>query len=405
MRLLFVVQRYGSDVAGGAEAFCRLFAERLTARGVHVEVVTSCATSYVDWANIFAPGTHDIAGVPVHRLPVVQARDDRLFGPLNSRVMAGERPIPLYLQEEWMSLQGPRLDGFGPWLDDRAETFDAAVFFTYLYHPTWSGLHRVAGRLPTLLHPTAHDEPPLYLPIFDLVMRLPDALGYLTEEEQALVQRVFRLPQPSIVTGIGVDLDVAGDEAAFRRQFDLEDAPFLLYAGRIDPHKGAVELFDFFTTYKQRNPGPLKLVYVGEPVRPLPEHGDVVVTGFVDEKTKHDAYAACTALVQPSYFESFSMVLTEAWAHGKAALVQGRCDVLAGQAARSDGGIAFDGFAEFEGAVDLLLSTPGLSAELGASGRRYVEDRYAWDEVLTSYERFLGRLATRSNSIGSVVRS
>ena len=396
MRLLFVVQRYGIEVAGGAEAFCRLFAERLRRRDINVEVVTSCATSYVDWADVYEPGTHVINGVPVHRLRVERPRKDDLFGPLNARVMAGERPIPLYLQEEWMEMQGPVLDGFGPWLDDHVESFDAVVFFTYLYHPTWAGLHAVAGRVPTLLHPTAHDEPPLYLPIFDFLMRLPDAVGYLTEEEQSLFEARFGSGRPSTVTGIGVDLDVFGDPDRFRRQFGLDEDPFLLYTGRIDPHKGAVELFDFFSAYKQRNPGNLKLVYVGEPVRPLDAHADVVVTGFVEECVKADAFEAALALAQPSYFESFSMVLTEAWAHAKPALVQGRCAVLAGQVLRSGGGLPYCGFAEFEAGLDLLLSSEVLAEQMGHAGRRYVEERYEWESVLQNYERFIRRLATDS---------
>lgn len=394
MRLLFVVQRYGTEVAGGAETFCREFAERLRPRGVDVEVVTSCATSYVDWADVYEPGTHDVAGVPVHRLPVEAPRSDALFSPLNARVMTAEAPLPMYLQESWMRHQGPRLQDFDVWLGSRVEGYDGVVFFTYLYLPTWQGLHQVPRRIPTVLHPTAHDEPPLYLPIFDLVMALPDAFGFLTEEEEDLVRTRFRPSQPSVVTGIGVDLEPGGDGARFRARYGLEDHPFLLYAGRIDPHKGATELFDFFVTYKERNPGPLRLVFVGDPVRPLPEHDDVIVTGFVTDEEKHDAFEAATALVHPSYFESFSIVLTEAWAHRKPAIVQGHSAVLAGQAVRSGGGLPYRGFAEFEAAVDLVTTAPGVARALAERGRRYVEERYEWDTVLGRYEGFLSRLET-----------
>jgi Glycosyltransferase len=74
----------------------------------------------------------------------------------------------------------------------------------------------------------------------------------------------------------------------------------------------------------------------------------VVVTGFIDEAGKQSALAGAAALVQPSYFESFSMVLTEAWAHRRPALVQGHCAVLDGQARRSGGGIPYRSYAEFE---------------------------------------------------------
>ena len=65
MRLLYVVQRYGETIAGGAEQHCREMAERMAARGHHVEVATTCAKSYVDWADFYEPGRSTIAGVVV----------------------------------------------------------------------------------------------------------------------------------------------------------------------------------------------------------------------------------------------------------------------------------------------------------------------------------------------------
>ncbi len=394
MRLLFVVQRYGVEVPGGAELACRDFAVRMAARGHAVEVLTSCAVSYVDWADAFPPGTDEMDGVLVHRLSVSKPRDDRLFGPLHARVPFGRHRVPPFLQREWMRVQGPHLPELVPWLRANAGSFDRAIFFTYLYYTASAGLPAAAGLVPTVLHPTAHDEPPLYLSLFDITFRLPSALAFLTEEEGALVTRRFHLTTPSTVTGLGVELDRTGDEAAFRRDFGLRQRPYLLYVGRVDPGKGSVELFDFFTEYKRRNPPrsieeDLALVIVGDPVEPPAPHPDVVVTGFVPETTKLGALAGTLALVQPSYFESFSLVLMEAWAAGKPALVQGHCEVLEGHARRSGGGIPFRGYAEFEAALDLLRADPGLAASLGQAGRRYVERRYAWDHVIARYEDFL----------------
>ena len=101
--------------------------------------------------------------------------------------------------------------------------------------------------------------------------------------------------------------------------------------------------------------------------------------------------AGALALAQPSFFESFSMVLTEAWAQGRPVVVQGRTDVLVGQVARSGGGVWYSGFAEFEAAVDLLVASHELADALGRSGRRYVEQEYRWDTVLDRYEELLHR--------------
>ena len=396
MRLLFVAQRYGREVYGGAEVFCREYATRLAAAGHDVHVVTSCAISYVDWADHYPPGTADLDGVTVHRLSVERPRDNDLFNPLNTRVNAGFRPTPLYLQRAWMDLQGPRLPELPGWIEEHAPDFDVAVFFTYLYWTTWAGLPAAAGMLPTVLHPTAHDEPPLYLQIFDAVFHQPSAFGFLTPEEASLVERRFRIRRPSITGGVGLELSEAEAGASaedFRARFGIGDDPYLLYLGRLDPHKGTTELHSFFRAYKARHPGPLRLVVVGQQVHPLEPHDDVVMTGWVDEQVKHEALAGALALVHPSYFESYSIVLTEAWAHGKPALVQGHCAVLDGQVRRSGGGLPYRGFPEFEAAVELLESEPALASGLGAAGLRYVERHYRWDTVLGDYVEFLDFVA------------
>jgi glycosyltransferase involved in cell wall biosynthesis len=290
-----------------------------------------------------------------------------------------------------MKEQGPYLPDLGGWIEQRAESYDATIFFTYLYFTSWAGISAAWRRSPIVFHPTAHDEPPLYLPLFDPIFRMATAFSYFTHEEEALVARRFRVRAPGSVIGIGQEIRSPTDPAEFRAAHSLVDVPYLVYVGRVDPGKGSDELFDYFTTYKSRNPGPLRLVIVGDPVKPLPLHPDVIVTGFVDDGTKDAAMAGAVALVHPSYFESFAMNLTEAWTQGRPALVQGRCAVLAGQARRAGGGIPYRGFAEFEAAVDSLVDEPNLQRRLGERGRSYVEANYEWDVVLDRYEELLER--------------
>lgn len=391
-----VVQRYGRDVAGGAEQLCRYYATALVGRGHAVDVLTTRASNYVDWANAYPAGTEVIDGVSVHRLDVGRIRDHTVFGVFQRRVVAGRKPVPHFLQREWMRQQGPDVPELPSWLEGHAGSYDVVVFFTYLYCTTWVGLPVAARIGPTLLHPTAHDEPPIHLSLFDGLFPHADAFGFLTEEEVALVAGRFRLRRPFGVIGIGVDLDPPGDEAGFRREHGLGERPYLVYVGRVDPHKGSDELYDQFLAYKQRHPGPLALVFLGEPVKPLPFHPDVITTGFVDDETRWSALRGCLALAHPSYFESFSMALTEAWAVGKPALVQGHCEVLDGQARRSGGAVPYRGFAQFEAALDRLTGDPTLCRRLGAAGRRYVEERFAWPDVLDRYEHLLERTAAPS---------
>ena len=393
MRVLYVVQRYGEQIAGGSEQHARAFAERLAARGHGVTVLTTCAASYVDWANAYPSGWSSSNGVAVYRVPVAMARNPHLFGALNARLSPVSGVRPLSLQRQWMQMQGPYAPELVPWLRRHVRAFDVVVFITYLYWTAWAGLRECAGVVPTLLHSTAHDEPPLRLSIFEEVLRAPDEFVFLTPEEAELVRERFPGSPPGDVVGIGMETDRPGDADAFRQRFGLGTDPYLLYVGRVDPAKGATELIEFFVEYKNRNPGDLRLVLLGERLVDVPSRPDIVVTGFVDEPTRDGALAGTLALVHPSYFESFAMVLTEAFAQRRPALVQGRCAVLNGHAHRSGAALPYVGFVEFEAAVDALLDTPGLADALGRAGRRYVEREYDWDVVMARYERVLARVA------------
>jgi glycosyltransferase involved in cell wall biosynthesis len=384
-----VVQRYGEDIAGGSEQCCRLFAEHLVGRGHRVEVATSCARRYTDWVNEFEPGASRINGVDVTRFPVDRPREPGRFDSVHWTNIATGRPVPLAIQEQWIDEMGPRTVDLPGYLVERAGDVDAVIFFTYLYYPTIRGLEAVAGMAPTVFHPTVHMEPGITVPIFDRLFRLPTAYGFLTVEERSIVEDYLGVHRLSAVMGVGVDLDVVADGARFRAEHGLGDDPYLVYVGRVDPGKGSLEAYEYFTTYKERNPGPLKLVVVGDQVHPLDPHPDVVLAGFLPDAEKDDALAGSTAFLQPSYFESFSMALTEAWALRRPALVQGRCEVLVGQARRSGGALPYTGFAEFEAAVDLLLAEPELGEHLGRAGRAYVEREYRWETVMDRYEELI----------------
>src|SRR5437660_12824441 len=120
-----------------------------------------------------------------------------------------------------MRQQGPDVSDLVPWLQERASSYDVVVFFTYLYQMTFDGLPVAARLVPTLLHPTVHDEPALYLDLFDFVFRQPHGFACSTEEEAALVRRRRRSSAPTSISGTRVALDFAGDEAHVRTPIAL----------------------------------------------------------------------------------------------------------------------------------------------------------------------------------------
>jgi glycosyltransferase involved in cell wall biosynthesis len=229
---------------------------------------------------------------------------------------------------------------------------------------------------------------------------------FFTPEEREVVRERFNIEPEGRVVGIGIEMNPPVSSVdEFRERFDLGNDPYLVYVGRLDPMKGVRQLCDFFIELKKQFPSELKLVLAGDPLVDLPQHEDIVVTGFLDEADKHAAIADSLALVQSSYFESFSIVLCEAWVQRRPALVQGASTVLRGQVMRSAGGIPYEGYAEFEQAVLMLLENPALADELGQNGRKYVEDTYEWGHVLQGFEESLliakERFSNRSISLRS----
>jgi glycosyltransferase involved in cell wall biosynthesis len=390
VRILYVVQRYGERIVGGSESACRQFAEHLVTRGHEVHVLTSCAHDYVDWANEYKPGEYLINGVVVHRLSVVCPRPPVEFDVLHSWMMHHPYGAPLFEQQRWTTLMGPNLTGMRSWLFQNAHTFDTVVFMTYLYMTATQGLPTVAGRVPTILQPTAHDEPPAYVSLYQSIFRQPDAFLFFTPEERQAVERLYRIEPHGETIGIGLDLnDARGNGARARAAHGIEVDPYLVYVGRLDASKGVGELLRFFDAYKSRNGGNLRLVLAGGGQIEVPDRPDIVPTGFLDEQEKRDVIAGSLALVQSSYFESFSIVLCESWLENRPALVQGRCEVLRGQALRSGGAIPYEGFAQFEESVNWLLQNPSMADAIGRSGRAYVEENYNWNAVLDRFEATL----------------
>ena len=98
-----------------------------------------------------------------------------------------------------------------------------------------------------------------------------------------------------------------------------EPEPYLLlYVGRRDETKNIWLLLAYLREYWARRGTPLKLLLAGRDPIDLPRNLEPLVydLGFLSEQQKHDAYASADLFVQPSLYESFSIVLMEAWLQG-----------------------------------------------------------------------------------------
>lgn len=375
-KIAFVIQRYGLEVNGGAEQECRMYAERLAA-DYEVHVLTSRAISYMTWKNEYPKKDQEINGVLVKRFSVKEKRSRKKFDEINGRFFAGR--LEPFEEEEWLKEQGPFLPELLEYIKNHREEYRVFIFCTYLYYPTCMGVKLVPEKAITI--PMAHDEPFLKMKIFSDVFQTPKAIFYNTEEERAFVETKYHNEEiRNEVGGSGVEIPAKVDAAAFQEKYQTGD--YLLYVGRIDEGKACDVLFRYFQEYKKRNPSALKLVLMGKSVIPVPESRDIVNLGFVSEEDKYNGMAGAKMLVLPSRFESLSIVVLESLALQVPVVVNGVCDVLKGHCRKSEAGLYYKDYFEFEGAVNYILSHPKERQAMGKNGAAYVEERYQWDKIM-----------------------
>jgi glycosyltransferase involved in cell wall biosynthesis len=387
VKLAVVVQRYGSDVNGGAELHARYVAERLS-RHAEVQVYTTCARDYVTWKNELPPGDEQSGRVRVRRFPVDHPRDPRDFGRRSEQVFHETHSIRDELA--WLESEGPTSRSLIRAVRAAAGGFDFVLFFSYRYYHAFHGARAVPDK--AVLVPTAERDPAVALGIFGPLFRGVRAVMYNSHEERALITKIAgNQSVPGVVVGVGSEVPERANPHRVRKKFNLR-GPYAIYVGRIDENKGCGELFAYFQQYAREFPRGLSLVLVGTPVMPVPAHPRIRHLGFVSDEDKFDAMAGADLLVMPSPYESLSMVALEAWALGRPVLANGRCDVLRGQCIRSGAGLYYESYDEFAETMYSLESNGPVNAVLGRNGREYFKRHYAWPVIERKYLDMFERL-------------
>ena len=175
----------------------------------------------------------------------------------------------------------------------------------------------------------------------------------------------------------GVDVvDEVGDE---------DEPPFVLYAGRLSPEKGVLELVEAANG--------IPLVIVGD--GPLRERVPGA-RGFVTHDELLKLYERAAVVAVPSYREGFGVVCAEAMAHARpvvASSVGGLLDLVAD----GETGIHVPpgDVGALREALQTLLADRDLRHRLGEAGRERVRERFSWaavtDSTIAAYGRASGK--------------
>ncbi len=189
--------------------------------------------------------------------------------------------------------------------------------------------------------------------------------------------------------------------------------PFLLYAGRISPHKNLVRIIEAFSALKaeleKHDLYPdLKLIIIGDELSKHPDlrrtvirggvHNDVRFLGFVPIEVLRIFYDAAKVFVFPSLYEGFGLPPLEAMAHGTPVLTSNTSSIpeVVGNAAVM---VNPENVFEMMRALQRVLLDPSLREKLRQRGYEQVT-KFSWDasaaKVLAGYEEAVGKSGTQA---------
>jgi len=390
----FVIPWYSEKIPGGAEMELRGLTTHLHESGVETEILTTCVKEFsANWnENYFRAGVEKVHGFTLRRFKV-RKRDTAAFDAVNFKIMNGrsitDAEQEIYVRE---SVNSPELYEYMRVHKDEYALF---VFIPYMFGTTYNGMQVCPEK--TVMIPCFHDEAYVYLDIYKPVFERIAGIIYHAQPEFELANRVFDFSSvKQAVLGEGVYTEITSDGERFRRKYGIEES-FILYAGRKDKGKMVHILLKYFEEYKKRRASDMRLVLIGGGEIELPaelvKSGEVVDLGFIDVQDKYDAQAAALALCQPSQFESFSLVIMESWLSRRPVLVNAKCEITRNFASLTNGGLYFDNYFEFEGALNYLMDNPREANQMGENGRQYVLSNFAWDVIVERYTEFFRSIA------------
>lgn len=387
----FVIPWYGDDIRGGAESECNQLAHLLFADGIPVEVLTTCVKQAADdrGKNTLKAGVSTESGITVRRFPVKKQNMERLV-PANLKLFHHEAVTEeeelAYLEED---INSPEMYQY---IRKNRDKYAYFIFIPYLYGPTYFGSMECPDN--AVIIPCFHDEGYAHMKLMAERVKEFKKMIFLSQPECDLAHELYDLSKvDNAVLGAYVESGWENDlhPDRFREKFHI-DAPFILCAGRKEPGKKTDMLLEFYCKYiDEHSECPLHLVFIGG--------GDITIPGrfkdrvhdlgFVSLEEKHDAFAAAYVLCNPSFFESFSIVIMESWLSKRPVLVSEQCKVTSNFCQETNGGLWFDSYPVFAGCLDYMCAHPDVLDRMGECGEQYVQNNFVGHAILRKFKEFL----------------
>lgn len=390
--IAFVIPWYGDDIRGGAETECNHLAHCLKNAGIIVEVLTTCVKQASDdrGINTLMDGEFIENGILVRRFKV-RKRDSDRFHAANYKLYNN---LPTTIEDEYAyfdeDINSPAMYSY---ISKNKEKYEYFIFMPYLYGVTYNGMKECPDNC--IMIPCFHDESYAYMNLVKECAEKAKGMIFLSKPEADLANSLYELSSvKTAVLGAYVESGWEDNVSAleFREKYKIYD-DFILCAGRKDAGKKVDQLINYFINYKEKHlENNLKLVLIGggDIEIPIKYQDEIIDLGFVSVEDKHNAMAAAFFLCNPSYFESFSIVIMESWLVKRPVLVAEQCKVTTNFCLETNGGLYFDSLPVFCACLDYFLEHKDDAMQMGINGYNYVKNNFVEESIAEKYLNFLG---------------
>ena len=179
----------------------------------------------------------------------------------------------------------------------------------------------------------------------------------------------------------------------FLKRFNIPDAPYILFVGRLNPIKGPDLLLEAFTQARIKFPQ-FHLVFAGpdggllseltQSVRQSGISEYVHFLGHIDGPNKSAAYQHAALLVVPSRQEAMSIVALEAGICGTPVMLTDQCGFSEIRTVDESLEVPATSEAIANGLIR-LLTEPGLLKRVAPAFQNFVSRKFTWDSIVVQY--------------------
>lgn len=219
--------------------------------------------------------------------------------------------------------------------------------------------------------------------------------AFSQETQASLVHHYGVPPERVSAVGAGANFD---DLPALAGERAPNAPPTVLFVGNDFIRKGGPRLLEAFRLVRETVPeARLRIVGTPHPISPQP--GVEVLGRVAGRERMSQLYVEADVFCLPSVFDPFALVMLEAMAHGVPCVATPTCGVPE-IVVDGETGIMVpkeaDAVQPLAAALVELLTDPQRAAEMGAAGRRRVEQQFLWTHVVERMSPVLDRMSTQT---------